>query len=70
MYGPPLWVTVYFVENCRVEVPFAYVFFTVRLRRLARNCVAAPLLSARVDELDFCFFFDAGTEIFVEDDLL
>ena len=26
-----------------------------------------PLLSARVDELDFCFFFDAGTEIFVED---
>ena len=26
-----------------------------------------PLLSARVDELDFCFFSDAGTEIFVED---
>ena len=25
-----------------------------------------PLLSARVDELDFWFFFDAGTEIFVE----
>ena len=44
-----------------------YPSLTIEIMYILFSLTRFPLLSARVDELDFCFFFDAGTEIFVED---
>ena len=67
MYGPPLWVTVYFVENCRVKVPFAYVFFYSSTAQTRSKLRRGSLAVSQGRRIRFLFFFDAGTEIFVED---